>query len=207
MNIFKKLITVGMVTVMSLGITLGVTADDDDVEIVTNTDWITATFESGGLHLETSEVKDFGVIGIKSEKETYYTHFEDLICVGDLRGTGIGWTLTVQATHLEGINELEGVFLPSGTISLGEVTSIEFLGDRDGYDKDPIGSTERLIIDDGHIVVARAPEGHGKGLWCIDFDDDALGIEIDPTNIYAGEYESTLIWVLYAVPTLGEDVA
>lgn len=204
MELKKKLLTTGLVAVMSLGFASGALANEGGNVVKTNDVELTiksANVGVGGLDLITSPVVNggFGEIELEADPKTHYTGFEDDFTVKDLRGTHEGWKLTVEASQFD-----SGDYrLPKGSLTLDSVANIERVGE--GSSAMPVVELNRTtIIDDGAIEVASAEEGTGMGVFNISFNEDALGLTIDSTTAKVGNYNSTLTWTLHATPDAGE---
>lgn len=144
-----------------------------------------------GLSLETSPIQSFGNIALKGEPKTYKTSFESPIKIKDLRGTHEGWTLSVQASQFTNEN---GYKLPKGSITLDGVKTVN------GESEINVHLNQTTVIDDGSVIVAHANEGQGMGAVELIFNDDAIGLTIDPATAKLGTYTSTITWTLQATP-------
>lgn len=144
-----------------------------------------------GLSLETSPIQSFGNIALKGEPKTYKTSFESPIKIKDLRGTHEGWTLSVQASQFT--NE-KGYKLPKGSMTLDGVKTVN------GESEINVHLNQTTVIDDGSVIVAHANEGQGMGAVELIFNDDAIGLTIDPATAKLGTYTSTITWTLQATP-------
>ena len=193
MSKMKRLLSVGLATVMSLGFATGAfasTQQQNDVDI---------TIKSGEFSLALSTIQSFGDIELKSTPQTYKTSFDNKFTVKDLRGTQAGWRVDVSASPFSnGENTL-----PTGTLSLEPVSTIERVGTGQGsLPKNVMDSNK--VIDDGTVSVLQATSGSGMGVFEFAFPSDALSVIIDPTTAKATEngsaYVSTLAWDLVQAP-------
>lgn len=199
MSLKKKLLTTGLVAVMSLGFATGALASPNDVVKTNDIDLTikSADIGVGGLDLITAEVVNggFGEIELDANPQTYHASFADKFTVIDLRGTHEGWSLTVEASEFDN----GGLTLPKGSLTLDGVNSIEQVGTGSGTLPNK-RLTQTTVIDNGAVMVAEARAGSGMGVFDLSFDNNALGLTIDPTTAIVGNYSSTLTWTLHATP-------
>lgn len=160
-------------------------------ESATNQQDVNIEILGDGLSLETSPIQSFGNIALKGEPKTHKTSFESPIKIKDLRGTHEGWTLSVQASQFT--NE-KGYKLPKGSMTLDGVKTVN------GESEINVHLNQTTIIDDGSVIVAHANEGQGMGAVELIFNDDAIGLTIDPATAKLGTYTSTITWTLQATP-------
>lgn len=199
MNFKKKLLTTGLVAMMSLGFASGALASTGDV---TKTNDVNLSIKSanigvGGLDLITSPVQNggFGEIELEANPKTHYTSFEHDFTVKDLRGTHEGWSLTVEASQFDNGSHK----LPKGSLTLDGVKSIDRVGT--GTGELPEKRLDKTtVIDDGSVMVTNAKKGTGMGVFDVKFDEDALGLTVDATTAKVGTYTSTLTWNLHSTP-------
>lgn len=201
--VFKKIVSVGMIGVMSLGI-MGTSAlAADDTTKVDNND-VKVNVLSGGLHLNIPEIVNFTDVTITGDKETYFTSFDKTgvtagdVRVSDLRGTAAGWNVKVQATQFTNQNSHE---LPVGSLTLAGVKAIPAL-DGTSTNMPTAELSATTVLDGGAILVANADQNNGLGVYDIEFNDNALGLTVDAKSAKVGNYTSTLTWTLESTPKI-----
>lgn len=200
---FKRLLSIGLVGVLSVGMmTTSVFAADDNSKTATND--VSVNISSGGLELKTPEIINFEDVVIKSEKETYYTGFnsngetDGNVRVSDLRGTAQGWNVKVKATQFANGSAHQ---LPKGSLAINGVKGIVALdGTTNNMPTSELSETD--ILDDGDVLIANANKEHGLGVYDIQFNDDVLGLTVDAKTAKTGSYTSTLTWTLESTPDI-----
>lgn len=221
LNLKKKVLTTGMAILASMAIVSTVSADEVDGDPIEGEEnpalqnKVDFTIGGGDLTLETSPINTFGDIELKATPETHTTSFENAFQVQDLRGTQEGWNVTVQSSVFKVVEPgsgyaegTEGFELPTGSLSLSPIQSIERVGD--GIGDLPTGSqTDYQIIDDGTINVISAEVGTGVGVFDFTFSEEALSLVVDSTTAkidnvnYPDEstpYEATVSWNIVSGP-------
>lgn len=185
---FKKILSAGLVAVMSLGFATGALADSktNDVDI---------TVKSGEFSVKVPSIDSFGDITLKATPTTYKTSFKDKFTVKDLRGTHDGWRLDVTASQFSSGDHK----LPKGSLTLKPISKIDRVGTGSG-DSPKVSMSSNEVIDDGTVEVAKATSGGGMGVFDLTFPKDALSLTVDATTAKTGTYESTLTWDLVQAP-------
>lgn len=157
---------------------------------------ISANIVSGGLQLGSVVMEGFGDIVLTSKPAVHYSSISNPINIKDLRGTQEGWELTVSATPFKNGTDT----LPAGSLTLGNIASIKAI-DATSEQMPTKALIDTPIIDDGAVLVANADVGQGAGEYDITFDENALGLTVDPTTAKNKEYTSAVTWTLASTPT------
>lgn len=119
----------------------------------------------------------------------------DKVVLSDLTGKWEGWKLTAEATPLEN----KSYTFPRGTLSLMEPSKLVSLS---GQVKMPtVAYTDKIIIDDGQVLIAGAERNSGMGSFEVVFDEGSLALAVDENSPYeskpeSGIYHTTLKWNL-----------
>lgn len=119
----------------------------------------------------------------------------DRITLSDLTGKWEGWKLTAEATPLMN-NNYE---FPRGTLSLVEPSGVISLSGQVNLPK--LSYEDRIIIDDGQVLIAGAEKDSGMGNFELEFDEGSLSLAIAENSSYdnkpeSGLYHTTLNWNL-----------
>lgn len=202
---FKRLFSTGLVMVLSLGFVTGVAAD---YEVQTEEQIVRLQITGGEIDLKVPSIEDFGEVIIQKDTQYYTTGFkededtEGNLVIQDTRGTEEGWSVKVEATRFK--NE-EGEELPEGTLHLewNKMEVNQVIGEQYGEAKDvAINPSGTLVtgIDEGSVTLLSAPKGTGNGIYSVGFEEDVIGVVIDPSTAKEGNYESVITWTLESVP-------
>lgn len=114
------------------------------------------------------------------------------LTVKDWRDDNNDWEMNVSATVLTNGKHT----LPNGTMKIKPVSSIERV---QGSGEIPVkGFSDAKAIDSGSVKLIEGKESRGE--YEIVFQEGALEIEVDPTKVKRGTYESTLRWDLVHAP-------
>lgn len=197
MKFLKKLTGFGLATAIGLSMVTSALADD------TKTQDVEVTIQSGGMSLEVPNLVPLGNITLNKDSQTYKVKMNGPIAIRDLTGSQAGWRLNVSATPLK--EKSKNYQLPSGTLTLGNVSSITRVDNGNPLDKpDILSDSSNAIIDNNQAVtVARADANSGKGMGSFElsFDNnEVLALHIDAATAIAGEYTSTVTWSLITGP-------
>lgn len=119
----------------------------------------------------------------------------DKIILSDLTGKWEGWKLTVEATPLKN----DSYQFPKGTLSLEEPSNIVGLSGQ--LELPQVNYNDKIIIDDGQVLIASADKDAGMANFEIMFDEGSLSLAIDENSSYdqkpeSGIYHTTLNWSL-----------
>lgn len=160
--------------------------------------------EEGALTIESApESINFGEHTIQSGTQKYNAPAGQEVVVQDLRGTGAGWQLQVQATTFENTTDasttLRGAKL---NIPVGTVTAV---GGNTATSPDSVEAVVDADTDADAVNVFQAAAGTGQGGWKLTWDvekdgDDVSGIELEVPTALAGAFQSTVIWTLLDTP-------
>lgn len=112
----------------------------------------------------------------------------------DIRGEHDGWELSVSATHLTHYDT--GNKLPKGTISLEPLQEIRAISENAIPPKNKNMITHNAIIDDGDVLIVKADEGEGMGIFELDFGEQPLVVYLNKDDLESGKYKSNIIWSL-----------
>jgi hypothetical protein len=153
---------------------------------------------------------------LEAQPKTHYTTFSGNWNIVDARGTREGWRVQATATRLTevepagGFAEGTGAYrLPEGTLTLVGPEAITRVGT--GTSGMPTNAlSEYTALDTGTTVtVLRANAGEGMGEFEIGFDENAIGIALDPETTFVDKvnypdggtpYETTITWTLVSGP-------
>lgn len=189
MKLNKKLMGTGLAAIMMLSVAGGASAATP-----TKDNKVDLNIQTGGFHLNVSDINAFDNIVLKPDMpDAYKTSFAGPQVVTDLTGTGDGWNLTVEASKfVDGLGaELKGTAL-----------SLDQLKDSTGYgqNSEVVIKQGTQAIDAGPVLVASANRDTGMGEFNLNYDTNALSLNIDPTKAKVGNYKSTLTWTLTNAP-------
>lgn len=172
--------------------------------LVTKSNDVNLTIESGGLHLKTSDITDFESVTLGTKEQVLKTSFKDKFNVQDLRGTQAGWKLQVSASQFTA--DADKV-LPKGSLALTGVSKVTQKGVGSlGTPTAPQKSfTDSKTIDEGAVTVVDAGKGTGMGEFDIDQTVDGLAVTVDASSAKVAlegstTYTSTLTWDLVEAP-------
>ena len=189
MKLNKKLLGTGFAAMMLLSIAGGASAatpvDTNDLDL---------NIQTGGFMLDVSDIEAFDNIVLKPNMpDAFKTSFTGPQVVTDLTGTGDGWNLTVEASPFTDADQ---------NVLLGTALSLDGVSTVTGYGRNAevILTPGTRAIDAGPVLVASAGEDAGMGEFNLNYADDALSLNIDPTRAKVGNYSSTLSWTLTNAP-------
>lgn len=144
---------------------------------------------SGLLGVAATEVNDFAVITLSGTAQSAEAALEP-IAVTDARGSGLGWTLKLQATVFREWDHSAyvsgGKALPEGSLSLA---GFSVTGDG-SHSESPQVMAGPYILDRGEVTVAVAGIGAGMGRFIFS-PTAALQVAV-PASAYARTYRSEL---------------
>lgn len=114
----------------------------------------------------------------------------------DLSGKWDGWNLTAEATSLKN----ENYEFPRGSLSLIEPSNIVSLN-ANVVELPSISLEDKVVIDDGQVLVAMARNGLGMGSFDVNFDNGSLALAVADDVIQSvkpdsGVYNTTVSWTL-----------
>lgn len=190
-------VAIGFTSIMGVSAEKVTGEDEVTIGVVRGIMELTApSLEQSYLNVEVStDVKSYGL--------SYNAPFK----VKDLRGTHEGWRLDVTASQFEMVKDTDERYrLPSGTLAINPLDSIEVLGESSSGA--PINSLDGLtVIDDGTITVASAKEGTGVGEFELTFPEEAVTVTIDPSTVKVDKddtegtfYKTVMNWTLVDAP-------
>lgn len=198
MKFLKKLTGIGLATALGLSMVTSALAND------TKTQDVEVTIQSGGMSLEVPSIVPLGNITLNKDRQTYKVQMNGPITIRDLTGSQAGWRLNVSATPLTHKDTSKNYQLPSGTLTLGNVTSITRVDSGNPSDKPEILSdSSNAAIDSATVTIARAEANSGKGMGSFELsfeNNEALALHIDAATAIAGEYTTTVTWSLVTGP-------
>lgn len=176
-------------------ITSGVGLMDVSVEAATQNDSSTGSVEfiPGALTLDSVPNFDFGSQKITTKNQTYQSKTENIATVTDLRGSSVGWNLTVkQDTQLKTAQneELKGAQL---SLSRGVLQT--------SSDDTATVSNGILIPGGASVKVLDATVGQGNGTFSANWASDGSTLEVPGSSVkLAKHYTANLTWTLTDAP-------
>lgn len=186
---WKKLTTVGLSLLVSFLMVSSVSASEklekeEDVSVTIKSE------SRDQFTLDVASVEKGKEVKIGRDAIVLNLDFDSDFIITDLRGTHEGWDLVVSAEPLKSNDNK----LKRGSLSLNPLQTIEPV---DGQVELPsIEMTGNSIIDDGEILVARAEENTGMGRFKLAFDENALELYLEPSDVESGVYSTTMEWKL-----------
>lgn len=108
----------------------------------------------------------------------------------DIRGEHDGWELSISAEKFHNKDHV----LPKGTLSLEAPKKIIPISENAVLPRNMM--KRNTIIDDGGVMIAKANEGEGMGVFELDFGDEPLIVNLDPKRVESGVYETEITWTL-----------
>lgn len=108
----------------------------------------------------------------------------------DIRGEHDGWELSISAEKFHNKDHV----LPKGTLSLEALRKIIPISENAVLPRNMM--KRNTIIDDGGVMIAKANEGEGMGVFELDFGDEPLIVNLDPKRVESGVYETEITWTL-----------
>ena len=143
----------------------------------------------GPLTITGGEVPAFPAVRLDGGEQKLVVQLEEFT-VSDLRGSGEGWRVMVEASQLAEVNTATGVYvaggkrLSRGSLWMAEVAIVE----SDDISRGPHITGGPYMIDNGDTVeIARAEDGAGMGVY--HFGPTTLTLKI-PASAYARTYRS-----------------
>lgn len=176
-------------------ITSGVGLMDVSVEAATQNGSSTGSVEfiPGALTLDSVPNFDFGSQKITTKNQTYQSKTENIATVTDLRGSSVGWNLTVkQDTQLKTAQneELKGAQL---SLSKGVLQTSS---------NDTATVSNGILIPGGASVkVLDATAGQGNGTFSANWASEGSTLEVPGSSVkLAKHYTANLTWTLTDAP-------
>lgn len=156
-------------------------------------DGTTATVTGGELTITTPLAADFvgrAITGVSQTTTAALATFS----VSDLRGSGVGWGVTAQASNFNGTGG-NTHNLAAGSLSLSQptVTANGTTSTAPGI----VGSVPYVIDSGSAVRVATAALGNGMGIY--DFSATTMTLTL-PADVFAGAYGSTVTVSAVAAP-------
>lgn len=150
-------------------------------------------FISGALTLDAVPSFDFGSQKITTKDQTYQSKTENVATVTDLRGSSVGWNLTVkQDTQLKTAQneELKGAQL---SLSKGALQTSS---------ADTATVSNGVLIPGGASVkVLEATTGQGNGTFSANWSPEGSILEVPGNSVkLAKHYTANLTWTLTDAP-------
>lgn len=165
------------------------------------------TTSTGSLSIiAPSDFTDFGDITVDGTIHSLTSPLNPLM-VSDLRGSGVGWNVTVESSPFIQINFTAGntpIILPIYSFSLQGIQGIT----------QTVGSSTLpsvlpgvpWLIDDGPVSILSAGVGEAMGTFEVSFPVNALQLNVDTSNSLIDqlnnptEFESTITWSVSSGP-------
>lgn len=142
------------------------------------------------LTFETPKVIDDVEVEINSEMTTGVSI--DNVTVTDWRDEINDWKLTLSASQLQSNSHM----LPKGTLEFAGINKVNKV---DGNKSGNMNTLKDYrVIDDGEIEIVNA--NNERGIYEIEFKDEALKFNLSPTTVKKGTYNTTLTWTLKSTP-------
>ncbi len=150
-------------------------------------------FTPGALTLDAVPSFDFGSQKITTKNQTYQSKTENIATVTDLRGSSVGWNLTVkQDTQLKTAQneELKGAQL-SLSKGLLQTSSADTATVSNGI----------LIPGEASVKVLDAITGQGNGTFSANWPSEGSTLEVPGKSVkLAKHYTANLTWTLTDAP-------
>lgn len=144
---------------------------------------------SGSLAVTAPAVNDFALVTLDGTAQVAHAPLEQF-SVTDARGSGRGWTLTLQATPFrewDGTGYVSGgKGLPAGSLGLDGLTVVAHGTDS----RPPVVSPGPYRLDGPAVTVATAPAGTGMGTFVFEATT-SLAVAV-PAHAFARTYRSEL---------------
>lgn len=183
--------TIISVATMFLSVCLYTEVSDAAIHNQTSTGHV--TFSPGALSLDAVPNFDFGQQDITAVDKTYHANSEVVVTVTDLRGSSVGWNLTVkQDGQLKTAQneELVGaeLSLANGVIETNSVDTANI-------------SNGKLIPGGAALKVLDASAGQGNGSFSAKWGTSGVTLEVPGASTkLAKSYTANLTWTLTDAP-------
>ncbi|WP_156288613.1 WxL domain-containing protein [Oceanobacillus salinisoli] len=144
------------------------------------------TINPGSLDMPTINVLNFNSVTLDGTIQNSYANI-DGFTITDSRGSGAGWNVVVTASQF---TSLDNKVLPKGSLSIAAPTVTA----QEGSSLASLIATTPGIIDkdDVGVKILSAPANEGMGKFDIAFPANALDLTLNPKDVYAGTYTSTI---------------
>ena len=149
----------------------------------------------GELSMLNSVPSDFAPVKLDGTVQTTKADLSDFT-VTDARGTGAGWNVMVSATQLE--DTAAGLKIPTGSIKISAPDVTAQAGASDVESTITIGSG--MIDTDTGVKLLSAKVDGGMGKYDVAFPTEALTMTLNPKDVKAGNYTSTITVTLTTGP-------
>lgn len=150
-------------------------------------------FTPGTLTVDAVPSFDFGSQNITTKNQTYQSKTDNIATVTDLRGSSVGWNLTVkQDTQLKTAQNEE---LKGAQLSLSK-------GILQTNSDDTATVSNGILIPGGvSIKVLEATTGQGNGTFSANWAPEGATLEVSGTSVkLAKHYTANLTWTLTDAP-------
>ena len=148
------------------------------------------TFTAGDLTLDKVPSFDFGTQQITTQDRDYDAQAQSEVQVTDLRGSSVGWTLTVTAGKLKaGMKELAGaqVSLTNGTVV--------------NTSNETVTASDTTLTPEQSVKVMNAAAGNGNGVTTGTWQTTGVKLHVPGTSTKSAEqYTANLTWTLTDAP-------
>lgn len=125
-----------------------------------------------------------------------------VIEIADGRGTHAGWTLAVSGNSFERVDKPEATnSVPSTlypTISLQNARIYSSFDDAVSINRNSV--EVELQNGSNSMPLVQAPRDHGMGMTVVQIDPHDIKLNIPVNSVQAGEYRTSLNWILQNVP-------
>nr|WP_186324905.1 WxL domain-containing protein [Paenibacillus bovis] len=178
MNRFKKY----AVRVVAFGLVVGAFATSS---------FASSTAITGGTIEKTEpNIGDFSEVKLDGTIQTSEANF-GTFTVTDARGSGAGWDIYVEATQFT-TGELEGAkTLPLNSLTLKKAEVTPQAGSSD-ISTFTISDSSTIDNGTGGYKILSANQNGGMGKFDISFPEKALVLTLNPKDVKAGTYTSTI---------------
>ena len=166
-----------------------------------STEDTTATigFTDGGITMVSVPAFDFGLQSISTGVTEYNpTNTMDPIRVSDLRGSLLGWELSVTLSPFKNSIEAELPTLKGAYININTTMFTPVNGE---VGEAPTAvSNIQVTADNTQFSVASAGSYTGKGTWEMNLSPANVKLVVLPGSAYVGNNTADLTWTLQAAP-------
>ncbi|WEG13232.1 WxL domain-containing protein [Pullulanibacillus sp. KACC 23026] len=146
------------------------------------------TITGGDLGVTTDPtVGDFSSVTLDGSVQTTTASMGSLT-VTDARGTGAGWNVVVSATPFKTSDSSHT--LPTDSLSLASPT--EVTPGTGSSDASTVTKKNGTIDNSAGLKLLSAAVDGGMGTYTVSFPDNALTLTLNPKDVYAGTYTSTV---------------